>query len=246
MSRLNQAYQKVSRFFSEDEYAIQVLHSYLKRIQDMPGANRILIRIASVNSKEQLEDYLAEVTYALIFAGLGFLVEIEPLGKKGPDLRISRDGNQAIVEIMRFNKVRPGPPVLDLLNETTVLSEYGNPVRDTRKAFEKIVAKFPQIGSEEAIIAIWNDEGDLEEIEVEMAVSDLCRDGAQNILSVPNGLLFILYGSWARPNNKQLHCFQVHCPTQPYQVIWARELESALVIELIRQAFAQSPNGNRA
>jgi hypothetical protein len=195
MSRSNQAFQKISQFFSENEYAIKVLHSHLKRVQEMPGANHLFNRIASTTDKEQLEDYLAEVSYALIFAGLGFLVEIEPLGRKGPDLRISRDGHQAIVEIMRFRKIYPGPPVLDLLNEITVLPEYGNPARDIRKAFQKIQKKFPQVGSEEVIIAIWNDEEELEEIEVEIAVSNLRRDAAQNIFSIPNQLLFVLYGS---------------------------------------------------
>ena len=62
------------------------------------------------------------------------------------------------------------PPVLDLECDDLELPGHGNPPRDIRKAAEKIRAKFPQIGSEQAIIAIWNDEEELEELEVEAAV----------------------------------------------------------------------------
>ena len=52
----------------------------------MPNVNSKFKRIANASDGEQLDDYLAEIRYALILAGLGFQVVIEPLGKKGPDL----------------------------------------------------------------------------------------------------------------------------------------------------------------
>ena len=60
---------------------------------------------------------LAEVRYALIFAGLGFDVEFEPDGDKGPDLGIKRDGEKVVVEIMRFRKINSGLPLLNLDDE---------------------------------------------------------------------------------------------------------------------------------
>lgn len=235
---MDRALQKITEF--KDQYAIEWIQAQLKRIQRMPGASRLFRRIASASNKEQLDDYLAEVRYALTFAGLGFQVEIEPFGNKGPDLRVLRDGQSASVEIMRFRKVYPGPPVLDLECDDLELPEYGNPPRDIRKAAEKIRAKFPQIGSEQAIIAIWNDEEELEELEVEAAVNDMRRDAYRNVLSLPDGLLFVLYGSNAKHEGgrKQLYCFPLRRPRQSYQVAWQEELDSSTVDVLIRQALS--------
>jgi len=237
---MDRALQKVAEFNHQDQYAIQWIQAELERIRQMPGASRLIRRIAAASDKEQLDDYLAEVRYALIFAGLEFQVEIEPFGSKGPDLRVSRDGQSASVEVMRFRKVYPGPPILDLENDNLLLPEYGNPPRDIRKAAEKIQAKFAQIGNEQAIIAIWNDEEELEELEVATAVNFMRQDAHRNVLSLPDGLLFVLYGSNAKHEGgqKQLYCFPLHYPRQPYQVVWQQELDSSLVHTLIRRALS--------
>ena len=191
-----------------------------------------------MSDKEQLEDCLAEVRYALIFAGLGFHVDVEPLGSRGPDFRISRDGQEILVEVTRFRKINPGPPPIDLSEEVPMLAAYGNLPRDIRKAFDKILAKFSQIGDETAIIAIWNDDGDLEEIEVEMAVRDILADTQQNILSVPQGLLFVLYGSeWI--GHKQLYCYPLRHSNDPFQARLQEEFETSIVNDLVRRALRQ-------
>ena len=237
---MDKALRKVAEFNNQDQYAVQWIQAELGRIQRMPGASGLFRHIASAPNKGQLDNYLAEVRYALIFAGLEFQVEIEPFGRKGPDLRVSRDGQSASVEVMRFNKVYPGPPILDLENDNLLLPEYGNPPRDIRKAAEKIQAKFRQIGNEQAIIAIWNDEEELEELEVATAVNFLRQDARRNVLALPDGLLFILYGSNAKheAGQKQLYCFPLRYPMQPYQVAWQQELDSSLVYTLIRRALA--------
>jgi len=235
---MDKALQKTAQF--GNQYAVQWVQKQFKRVQQMPGANRVFRRIASASDKEQLDDYLAEVRYALVFAGLGFQVEIEPFGSKGPDLRVSRDGQSVAVEVMRFRKMYPGPPVLDLENENLLLPEYGNPPRDIRKAFEKILAKFPQIENEQAIIAIWNDDGDLEELEVATAVDDMRRDVYRHVLSLPDGLLFVLYGSDAirAGDHKQLYCFPLRYAEQPYHVAWQQELDTSTVSALIQRTLS--------
>ncbi len=223
------------------EQAAQWYRKYFERVQQMPRANRVFGRIASAIDKEQLADYLVEIHYALIFSGLSFQVEFEPSGSKGPDLGITRDGQPTIVEITRFRKIYPGPPVLDLSDENLILPEYGNPPRDIRKAFQKILLKFPQVSNQPGIIAIWNDDEDLEEAETETAVSDLRSDASRGIRSLPNGLLFVLYGSkWI--GNKQLYCFPVRHLDQPHQT-WREELERATVAGLIRRALSQPAMG---
>jgi hypothetical protein len=233
---MNKALQRIEEL--GNGFNLVLLQKQFERIQRMPGAGRTFKRIASAADKEQLTDYLAEVRFALIFAGLGFIVEIEPLGNKGPDLRIERDGYSVVVEIMRFRKIYPGPSVLDISAENFVLPAYGNPVRDIRKAFEKILAKFPQIESGPSIIAIWNDEEELEDIEVEAAVSNLRNEAVQQIRSIPNELLFILFGSkWI--GNRQLYCFPVR-QLDPRAAKWQQELAASTVSELVYRALAQS------
>ena len=234
---MDEALKTVTQFLNE--YATRIYARYFEWVQKMPGANRLFKRIASASDKEQLEDYFAEVRYALVFAGLGFQVEIEPSGRKGPDLGISRDNHQAIVEIMRFRKMYPGPPVLDLSGPITILPEYGNPPRDIRKAFEKILNKFSQVGGEESVIAIWNDDEDMEEVEVETAVIQLRNDGLHQIFSLPEGLQFVLYGSNAvYPGGRQLFCFPLRYQYQSHQISWQQELASSTANELIQRALS--------
>ncbi len=222
------------------EQAAQQRRIYFERVRQMPGANKVFGRITSATDKEQLTDYLVEIQYALIFAGLGFKVEFEPSGSKGPDLGIARDDQQAIVEIMRFRKVYPGPPLLDLSDENLVLPTYGNPARDIRKAFEKILAKFAQIGDRPGIIAIWNDDEDLEEVETRAAVNDIRSDASKGILSLPSEILFVLYGSkWI--GNMQLYCFPFRRLDELHQT-WTTELEMAMVSDHIRHALSLSIN----
>jgi len=237
---MDKALANIQRLFGE-----KVVRRYQKQlacIQQMPGANRLFKRIASTSDKEQLQDYLGEVRYALVFAGLGFQVEIEPLGGKGPDLGISRDGHSAIVEIMRFRKVFPGPPELDLSDEDMTLPEYGNIPRDIRKSFEKIIAKFPQVDTQQGIIAIWNDEEELEEAEVITAVDRIRDEAIRKIISLPPGISHVLYASkWigGRCTDKQIYCLPVRYLIEPHLIAWQDELDNSTVDELIRRALSQ-------
>ena len=97
------ALERASQLVSPDE--ILPLQEQFERIEQMPGANGLFRRVASAADREQLGDYLAEVRYALIFAGLHFEVHLEPLGRRGPDLKVSRDNHETFVEVMRFRKV---------------------------------------------------------------------------------------------------------------------------------------------
>lgn len=209
---------------------------YFDRIRNLRGATRLFRRISSAKDEEQLKDCLVEVRYAVVFLGLRFDVEFEPLGSKGPDLRIARGGQQVIVEITRFRKMYPGPLPVRQSDESPALLVYGNLPRDIRKAFEKIESKFRQIGDQQAIIAIWNDDEDLEEIEVAIATADLRKDGFHGVRCLPNGLLFVLYGSnWI--NDRQLYCFSLRNLDEPYKA-WRVELESGTVADHVRYALS--------
>ncbi len=207
------------------------------RVQEITKANRVFQRIASAKDKEQLLDYLAEVRYALLFIGLGFKVEFEPLGNRGADLGIMRDGEKVVVEIKRFRKINPGLPLLNLEDESPILPEYGNIPRDMRKAFDRILAKFRQIEDRKGIIAIWNDDEELEEIETEAAVYNIYNDVKKGLLAIPSGLLFAVYGSkWI--GNQQLYCFPFQGLEQPFET-WKIDIEKADVFSVIERALSR-------
>jgi hypothetical protein len=211
---------------------------WFERVQDIAKANRVFQRISSAKDKEQLLDYLAEVRFALLFVGFGFEVEFEPAGNRGADLGIIRDGEKAVVEIMRFRKINSGLPLLNLEDENLILPEYGNIPRDIRKAFDKILAKFRQIESQKGIIAIWNDDEELEEIETSTAVYDIRNDVKKGLLKIPNDLLFALYGSkWI--GNQQLYCFPFQDLDQPFEN-WKTEIEKADVFSVIERAISRA------
>ena len=211
---------------------------WFERAQEITKANRVFQRIASTKDKEQLLDYLAEIRYALLFVGFGFEVEFEPAGNRGADLGIMRDDEKAVVEIMRFRKINSGLPLLNLEDENLILPEYGNIPRDVRKAFDKFLAKFRQIENRKGIIAIWNDDEELEEIETEAAVHDIRNDVKKGLLAIPNGLLFALYGSkWI--GNQQLYCFSFQNLEQPFET-WKTEIEKADVFSIIERALSRA------
>jgi hypothetical protein len=233
---ITKALRRGSKFY--DDTNIPWFQQLFARVERIPGSNRLFTRLISASDKEQFDDYLAEVIYTLLFIGVGFEVEIEPFGAKGPDLGVKRDGHQAVVEITRLRKIFAGPPEFNIY--TSELQEYGNPQRDIRKAFEKILSKFRQVGNDSSIVAIWNDDGDLEEVAVEMAVKCLRYSSAQNTLTVPDGLQFIIYASqWVRLQSdyKQIYCFPMRTPVRHHHAVWQQELGSATVRHLIERAI---------
>ncbi len=228
---------KQNLFLLLEENEAQLWESWLERVQQLPGVSSTFKRIADARDREQLCDYLAEIRYALVFIGLGFHVQVEPLGKKGPDLEISRDGRSAVVEIKRFRQVAPGPPNISLsskefLDGTFLLEPCGNLERDIKKIISRAVEKFEQVGNSESIIAFWSD--DEKDIETELAISELRNDAAQRRRAPPLGLLFFLYGSnWHRPR-QQLHCFPLRVLERPH-INWIQEIESSFVETLMRR-----------
>jgi hypothetical protein len=189
----------------------------LEVIQPMPGSTLKLREIATKDDKEQLLDTLAEVKYAVIFSELGFQVEIEPLknNRRGsnPDLRISKEGHSALAEVKRFRpSVNPAPE----LGEASILSEYGAPIRDLKKLFDEVEAKFRQAGSE-GIIALWNNNDNLESIEVESAVH------AHALQANPKRASFLLLRSYIDDEN--LSCYKLRYRLPAHQEVWMTELE---------------------
>ena len=177
-------------------------------------------------------------------------IHAEPLGGKGPDFSISRDGHRALLEVLRFRGVYPGPSEVPLKEASTLgtLEKYGNPERDTRKALGKLFAKFDQVGGHEAIIAIWNDDGDLEAEEVEAAVTTLRDEAARGVHALPPGLSFVVYGSGRRKalgggTTHELYCFPLGKQPPAPHAAWQGELQAAAVGKLLVAASTRRNGG---
>lgn len=150
-----------------------------------PNGSVLLRRLAAARDIESLWDSLTELRYALVFRSIDCDVSWEPNGSAGPDLAVRSGDTTFAVEIARFRPMNEGPPPLG-----EFLQVYGNPDRDVAKSITKITGKFRQISDRPAIIALWNDDEALEDLEVRVAAADL-RQSAQR----PAGLVGVVYGS---------------------------------------------------
>lgn len=210
------------------------------RLNRMPGANRLFKRIAHARDVEQLDDYRAEILYALMFAGLAFDVAIEPKGAEGPDLSVCRDGHSAAVEVTRFRKMHEGPPMASPSDMPRIFRSYGDPLRDVRKVREKVTSKFRQLRKGTGIVAVWNDDEDLEELEACGGVAEIAHDAVTGVLTVPPDVFLVIYASeltYCR-KQQQVYCFELRSECPGYQRGWAKELESSSLQQLLRQALS--------
>lgn len=196
-------------------------------VANIPGIDRTFRRIAYVKDPEQALDYLAEVRYILVFRGLDFQINVEPLGSCGPDILISKEDHSSFVEITRFRKIYPGPSEI-------IFEKYGDSERDTKKARDKIQSKFHQVASCASIIALWNDDGDLDYIEAQWAVDDLVSDMKNGHVSIPRGLWGIVYSSgWVDfTNDKQTYFFSMG-KLEQHQFDWKHAVENSFINDLI-------------
>lgn len=208
--------------------------------------NRVLQYIARAADRQQAADHLATAEYALVFADCEFSTEVEPCGRRGPDLAISKQGQRAYVEVTRFRRINCS--LFDKESrepQNEGVFEYGNIARDSRKSYQKILSKFRQTADGDSIIAIWNDDEDLEECEVQCAVDALRRDAETNANPAPTGLAFVIYGSkWISSNlnlqEKQYYCFPMKSDLSPHCEQWMRDLDRVTLPDVRRRILAAS------
>ena len=117
---------------------------------------------------------------------------------------------------------------------------YGDPLCDVRKVREKVTSKFRQLREGTGIVAIWNDDGDLEELEACQGVAEIARDAVMGVLKVPPDVFLVIYASectYCR-EMQQVYCFELRIECPDYQRRWAEELESSRVQQLLQQALS--------
>jgi len=217
------------------------LEPFLARVEKMEGAGRLFKRIADAGDVDAMDDHLATARYALMFAGLAFEVVVEPTGREGPDLSITRDGQSAVVEVTRFQRELVDPTAEVPKAIPGGLQNYGDPMRYIeRRIRDKIMDKFSQLRHGAGVLALWNDDDDLEELETSQEVAELAEEGMAGTLRVPLGLHLVVYAShWVHPGaRQQVHCFELQPNCPPYLRQWRADLESSLVRDLMRRAIS--------
>lgn len=230
---MTNAMQRIEAFCGRD--TASELKNWLSKAQMWPNSATFFHSLAVAVDKDTLLDHLATLRYSLIFRSLGFLPSFEPTGSHGPDLLIARDGTSATVEVTRFKAINPGPAALskeEYLGGEWLLEAYGNSRRDVAKSVRKVRDKFRQASAPHAIIAVWNDDEALEELEMCIALRDLQQDPR-----LPAGLELVVYGSPC-VGHFQLYSFpmkpQLEVPIQE----WAQQIESVSVCAAINAALA--------
>jgi hypothetical protein len=196
--------------------------NWLRLARPWPGADAFFARLKDETSAGQVVDHMGALYFGMIFCMLGFAASFEPSGLKGPDLLIERDGACATVEVTRRRPMSQGSPRLGVsgMPEDLMLSAYGDPTRDIDRAFEKVKGKFPQAVGPSAIIALWNSDEGLEDLEMAEAIAAMRDDP-----DLPAGLEFVAFASdWARAG-RFVRCFAVADGPQPHIASWIDGLE---------------------
>lgn len=209
-----------------DQSRVEALIPYLERAREWRHADALFNKLKSAPRIERLNDYLAEMKFGILFEDLGFQTEIVPENDgPTPDLLVARDGQRAFVEVKHFRRVPEGTPEAEKIYiNQAFFKKFGSPERDVMKALLRIRDKYRQVrGREPGIIALWNDDEEIEAIEVGEAVAALVR----NDRNIPRNLLFVLFGSaWVNPGSEQfLHCYPFGSDGAKAYGRWMRELE---------------------
>lgn len=206
------------------------LVDYMKAASSLQGSESVFRRIAEAAKAEDIGaiwDYFAEIRFGLTFAGLQFDTTFEPLGRKGPDLSVSRNRQSACIEVKRLRPRAKGDQLVTRGGDENELVQYGNPEMAVKTIEDELLAKFGQVKVGIGIVAFWSDSITFEDIEFELAIRHIQRDAEKGIHRVPDGLLFCMYASgWTSTGGQQLYCAALKPVSEPFST-WMEELRTA-------------------
>lgn len=212
-------------------------HPHLRAVSLLPGGDRILRRLSKAPDVESLRDALAEVDSALLLAGLGYAVRVEPLGEKGPDFEIRHDEHSLLVETSRL-RLKRRMPVLDPTQQPLLLADLGPPLEDVRRAFQKICDKLPQLASQPGILLIWDDDEVLDEAHVATAARWLREHFDSGNLRDGDHVRFVaLHVNWVRPSDPQeFFTWTIREPQEAWVAGWRAKIEDARLRDALTKA----------
>lgn len=190
---MENALRNVARHLGAE--TVEVWRGRLERVKDMPAAAAKFELVAGAPDRRRLEDALAEIQFALVFAGFGLEAQFRPAGGPGPGLLVSRSGRDPFgVEVIRLSALR-GPGGAG--------QAEGSPV------YLELVDKFHHAGGVGSVLAVWGDEPGADQGAVSRELAAICAD-AERRASLPDDVAYVLYGAhWVSPGTQLLKCFRV-------------------------------------
>jgi hypothetical protein len=166
---------------------------------------------------DDIRDFIATLIFASYFHHAECIVEFVPRSKeKTPDLFISNSAFRGFVEVKHIHKKHDGPKTVlpNELNKKIILEKYGNPLRDANYCRDDIIEGFKQLRdfsglqkTDWMIVAIWNSDEDLEEIDMKSSLNQLIKE-KNEFENMPNPKC-IVYGSdwYSLRKQTQFHVF---------------------------------------
>jgi hypothetical protein len=224
---LARAIQQTTRVLGERSDILRDLR-YAANFQ---GSDSLFRRIGSASDKNAIFDCLAEIRFAWAFEDTGRQPEFVRPRKtaRGPDLLVFGDGHSAWVEVTRLQSAEADAP--DSLPDGELEFDLEDSEPHIRKFYEVIASKIAQIeegcGSNNAILAIWSNHDDREDLEFRAAVQQIRCEAEEGLRRVPSGLLFAVLRA---PLRNVSHDQLVYC--EPFQELqepftkWAKDLET--------------------
>lgn|GEM_PF-1786478 len=168
---------------------------------------------------KDIRDFIVALIFVSYFHHAKCSVEFIPRSKKEktPDLCIANSEFRGFVEIKHIHDKHDGPKkVLPNESETNEkLEEYGNYTRDEKYCRDDIIKGFKQIQNfsglkktDTMIVAIWNSDEDLEEIDMKSSLNQLIKE--KNEFKNMSNPKCIIYGSdwYSLRRQTQFHVFR--------------------------------------
>ena len=163
------------------------------------------------------QDCIAQLRFALYFHQNGYIVEFIPRSKeKTPDLFVTNSELRGFVEIKHIHKKHDGPKKMQINDSDSgeILEEYGNYIRDEKYCRDKIIEGFKQLRNfpelkktDWMIVAVWNSDEDLDEIDMESSLNLLIHEQSE-LKNIPNPKCIIYGSNWlSLRKNTEFHSF---------------------------------------
>lgn len=167
---------------------------------------------------DDISDFIAVIRFALYFHNAGYFVEFVPRSKeKTPDLFVTKSKFRGFVEIKHIHKKHDGPRIIQINNSEIdeKLEQYGNNIRDEKYCRDEIIEGFKQIrnfsglqNEDWMIVAVWNSDDDLDEINIKSSLNLLLEEKSE-FENMPNPKCLIYGSDWySFRKDTQFHVFR--------------------------------------
>lgn len=205
--QLRRAKENYARTLSKDTAArcwkpatrakhLRLVAELLSSFAALRGASAQLRRIAQASTREDCEDHLAVVQYALALSERDYLVTVEPDGPRGPDLSIEKDGAEARAEVRRIReageKYMIGPRHSKPAPGLRTVTFWENAEAATNKVVDSIKDKLRQVAQGSTIILLVCEDPVIDCEDFDGAIEQMKKDVANPALSLPRGLQYVV------------------------------------------------------